>query len=61
MMMNPDEIIRGKIKAIIKNENFINNLKGVLFEIIGNEVNNNNNNKCYLFEILKFFINIYNK
>ena len=49
MMMNPDEIIRGKIKAIIKNENFINNLKGALFEIIGNEVNNNNNNKCYLF------------
>ena len=49
MMMILVEIIRGKIKAIIKNENFINNLKGALFEIIGNEVNNNNNNKCYLF------------
>ena len=49
MMIIPVEIIRGKIKAIIKNENFINNLKGALFEIIGNEVNNNNNNKCYLF------------
>ena len=47
--MIPVRIIKGKIKAIIKKENFINNLKGALFEIIGNEVNNNNNNKCYLF------------